>query len=445
MPRLSLPAGMAGRIALILIAAVTVEFIGNSLINLWQEKELLSAERTRRIAGQIVVAERVVADVRPDRRSRVAADLSLDGLVLNWVPATVIADSSAAHARLQQVKHRLIGMAPALAGRDIRLVLIASAKSGKRDLIGALRLADGSFVTFRVTPFLNAPPAFALVLALHLLLIAAVLGMGLLLVRTLVRPLRALAALADATGQGSQPAMVIEGPREVRRVATAFSAMQARLLNVMAEHTQALVAVSHDLRTPIQRLRLRAALLADREARDAIDRDLAELEKFVGSIVSFMRGDGAEAARLVDVAAIAMTAVDDAADAGAAITYQGPDALAATLRPLALKRALANIVDNAVAHAATIRVRLTADAAAILLTVEDDGPGIPADRRAEVLLPFRRLEPARRQDSGGAGLGLAIASKAVSALSGTLVLGDSALGGLSVTLRVPRHSEAAAE
>jgi signal transduction histidine kinase len=430
--------GMVGRIALVLVAAVALEFAGNVALLRWQERELVPEAQVARIAARLTLAERTALVSHPKHRARRLHALAGDGATLNWVPRSVITDYSGSFERLSTLRARLVHAAPALAGRELRLTLMPSAKAGERDLLGAIQLADGSYVTFRVSRYLGAPPAAGTVMALHSLLIAAVLGFALAMVHALVRPLRNLAAAADATGQGQRGAIVAEGPPEVRRVATAFAAMQARLLGAMADQTHALVAVSHDLRTPIQRLRLRAALLPDGDARDAIHEDLAEMEHFIESTLAYVRSGEEEAPRLVDVAAIVATAADDAADLGAMIDWRGPDALPAAVRPLAIKRILANLIDNARRHAARIVVTLAAAPGhRFVLTVEDDGPGIPPDRRAEALLPFRRLDDARGRCAGGAGLGLAIAAKAVEAMGGALTLSDSTLGGLAVRVELP--------
>lgn len=434
--QLQSPRTMTVRIALILVVALLLELLGNIAIAAWQERELISTEKSRRLAERLVIAERLAMDTPAERRQRIIADLRTDGLTFNWVPATVLVDSSASNRQLRALKGRLGDMTPRLAEAEMRLVTVVS-PDGKRDLIGTMRLADGSFITFRVSPYLNAPAPLALVMMLHLLLMAAVFGPALLVVRAVVRPLRDLADLADATGRGTLPAVTIGGPVEVQRVAVAFAAMQARLLSIMNDHTQALVAVSHDLRTPIQRLRLRTALLKEEEAQKTMARDLADIERFIKSVVSYMHGNAPEEARLVDVAAIAMTAVDNAANAGATITYEGPDELVAHLRPLALKRALGNLIENATQYADTVRVTLAAPGDDIILSVEDDGPGIPPADRETACLPFRRLATGHRRGGDSTGLGLAITKTAAASLSGHLLLEQSSLGGLAASIRFP--------
>ncbi|PZQ22319.1 MAG: histidine kinase [Sphingopyxis macrogoltabida] len=437
--RLRLPEAMVGRILLVLIAAILLELLGNLALQKWQERELLSDREIERIAGRLSAAEAAILTLPPRDRGDRLHDLADGDLSLNWVPRTVITDFSASFAQLQSLRARLVKAAPRLAPRALRLTLMPSAERGKRDLVGALQIADGSFITFRLSPYLGAPPDPRLVILLHLLLVAAVLSVALVMIRALVRPLSDLAAAADRTSGGRASPIATDGPAEVRRVAKAFSAMQDRLFRAMDDQTQALVAVSHDLRTPIQRLRLRTALLRDDDARDAMGEDLAEMESFIEATLSYFRSGEDEAPRLIDAAALVATVVDTAADLGDDITYRGLDELLVMGRPVTIRRILANLTDNARRHAGRIEMTLRAEGAdRFTIDIDDDGPGIPADRRDEALLPFRRLDEARARECGGAGIGLAAAHKAATSMGGSLTLRDSALGGLGVNLSLPR-------
>lgn len=434
-----LPAAMVGRILLVLVCAILLELLGNLALQRWQERELLSDPEIVQIAGRLSEAERTALANHPRDRGDRLRDLGRDDLSLNWVPRTVITDFSASFAQLQSLRGRLVQSAPSLATRELRLTLMPSPARGERDLVGALRIADGSFVTFRLSPYLGAPPDPRMIILLHLLLVAAVLGIALVMIRALVRPLSDLAQAADRTSGGRASPIAVDGPAEVRRVATAFAAMQDRLFRAMDDQTQALVAVSHDLRTPIQRLRLRAALLRDEEARDAINADLLEMDSFIEATLSYFRSGEEEAPRLIDAAALLATVADTAADLGDNIVYRGPDELLITAPPIKINRILANLIDNARRHAGRIELTLSEeDSGHVVIEVDDDGPGIPPDRRNEALLPFRRLDEARASESGGAGIGLAAAQKAATAMGGGLTLRDSPLGGLGVSLSLPR-------
>ena len=444
--RLRFPQSMVGRILPVLLCALALELLGNVALHRWQERELRSDRDIAMLADRLGRAEDIALAAPPDERGARVHALDQEQLSLNWVPRTVIADYSASFAQLAALRDRIVRFAPRLSDRELRLTLMPSssakesAAEGQRDLVGALRIGDGSYVTFRLSPYLDAPPAASTVVLLHLLLMILVFGAALAAIRALVRPLRNLAEAADRTGGGSVASIVVEGSAEVRRVATAFSAMQARLLKAMDDHTQALVALSHDLRTPIQRLRLRASLLRDGEAQAAIGADLAEMESFIESTLAYFRSGEDEAPRLIDAAALLSTIADTAADLGDDVRYRGPDSFPVMGRPVAIRRIVANLLDNARRHGGRVEVTL-AEAAGepgwFRIDIDDDGPGIAPARRDEALLPFRRLDSARGQ-GGGAGLGLSAAQKSALVMGGTLTLDDSGLGGLCVRLLLPR-------
>lgn len=439
-----LPRRMMTRLALVLVAALAIEFAGNSLLNQLQERQVASDQRIARFAEQLAAADQIAAHVEPGRRPRLMAGMAIQGVTLNWVPSTVITDSSKGHGQLARLKARIGEVVPALAGRDLRLSLLPSEDGQQRDLLGALRLVDGSFVTFRIRPFLAAAPSFTTIAVLHLVLVALVLGTALIMTWTLVRPLGDLAKVAEATGRGSQPEIPVRGPWEVQRVATAFRAMQARLLQMMDDHTQALVAVSHDLRTPIQRMRLRSGLLDDEETRHGMALDLSDMEKFITSVADFIQSGLEEEEKLVDLAALAMTIADNVSDAGFDVEYDGPDTLQIPLKPVAMKRVLANLVDNACRHAEQVRIVLRAGDF-VTLSVEDDGPGIPADHRERAFQPLQRNLARGTHCAAGVGLGLAIVKNAVGALGGKITLEDSVMGGLAAKIVFPASTRAAAD
>jgi signal transduction histidine kinase len=199
-----------------------------------------------------------------------------------------------------------------------------------------------------------------------------------LVVRWITRPLRRLAEAADRFGRDPGPVPLPEdGPCEVRHAARAFTAMQARIHRLVADRTQALAAVSHDLRTPIIRLRMRAGFLEGAEAQVRMDADLDEMEAMIAATLAYLRGEAeTEPVRTADVAAMLQTLVDDATDAGHAASYDGPAHAELACRPVALKRALANLGGNALEHGGAARVRLRAEPGGLRIAVEDDGPGI---------------------------------------------------------------------
>jgi signal transduction histidine kinase len=257
-------------------------------------------------------------------------------------------------------------------------------------------------------------------------------------VHTLGTPLRALADAADKVGHGKPVTVLERGPRDLSKVARAFNAMQARIGRLIADRTQALAAVGHDLRTPLTRMRLRIDLIPDRDAREAMEADIVEMEAMLDSVLAYLSGDSEGAPpRMIDLAALISTVVDANADLGRKVSYEGPDRLLLTLRSLPMKRALGNLIENGLKYGGRVRVRLDRDGDQARIRVEDDGPGIPEADLRQVTAPFFRLDEARRRDTGGLGLGLAIVANVVEREAGVLRLSNLAEGGLRAEILLP--------
>ncbi len=261
-------------------------------------------------------------------------------------------------------------------------------------------------------------------------------GIAALFLRNQVRAIRRLAAAAEAFGMGRDRGPIRpEGAAEVRQAAAAFNRMQARIVRFLAQRTEMLAGVSHDLRTPLTRLRLALAVLpATPDLRDDVAEmtaDVAEMERMIGGYLAFARGEGAEQAQAVDVAAMLDEVACGARRAGARVALDAPDGLEVKLRRDAVRRAVTNLVDNARRHAQHIRLAAEPHGRTVQLIVDDDGPGIPSDRRESVFRPF---ESGR---DGGTGLGLTIARDIVRAHGGDILLEDSPMGGLRARLRLP--------
>ena len=262
--------------------------------------------------------------------------------------------------------------------------------------------------------------------------------------RNQVRPIRDLARAATAFGRGRHVPFRPRGAEEVRRAGHAFLDMRARIERHIAQRTLMLSGVSHDLRTPLTRIRLAAAMLEPGPETDGIDRDAAEMERMLDAFLDFVRGGAGEEAVAVDPVAFAAEAAADARRNGEDVTCAeevepGAEGTVA-LRPSAMRRCLANLLDNARHHArhARLTTRLTRQSCEFV--VEDSGPGIPPDQRETALRPFTRVDASRNQDHGsGVGLGLAIALDIARSHGGALILGESPdLGGLSATVSLPR-------
>jgi two-component system osmolarity sensor histidine kinase EnvZ len=276
--------------------------------------------------------------------------------------------------------------------------------------------------------------------ALILFAIAAVF------MRNQVKPVRRLALAADAFGKGRDVGPIKpEGADEVRQAATAFNLMQERLRRFLAQRTEMLAGVSHDLRTPLTRMRLALTMLgtrnpAEAEEVGAIGEDIAEMERMIEGYLAFARGEGAEQAQPTDLAALLADMAERARAAGAEVSLQASDPLVLPLRADAMRRCLGNLVDNARRHAGHVWLAaervVRGGGEAVQITVDDDGPGIPPGRREEAFRPFVRLDGGRG-GSSHTGLGLTIARDIVRAHGGEIALEDSPQGGLRARIRLP--------
>jgi len=260
--------------------------------------------------------------------------------------------------------------------------------------------------------------------------------------RNQLRPIRDLAAASAAFGRGRHESFRPRGAEEVRRAGHVFLEMRARIERHIAQRTLLLSGVSHDLRTPLTRIRLAAEMMEDGpEARD-IAADAREMERMLDGFLDFVRGQAGEAAEAVDPAAFAGMVAAEAARGGATVEtrVEGDGAGSVALRPSAMRRCLANLLENAMRHGDRVRLTTRLTPATCDFVVEDDGPGIAADRREEALRPFTRIDASRNQDAGsGVGLGLAIALDVARSHGGALELDRSRdLGGLRAVLRLPR-------
>ncbi|WP_296174669.1 ATP-binding protein [uncultured Brevundimonas sp.] len=265
------------------------------------------------------------------------------------------------------------------------------------------------------------------------------LGVAVLFIRNQVRAIERLADAAEAFGRGeSVPRFKPHGAREVRAAASAFLDMRGRIQRHIDQRTALLASVSHDLRTPLTRLRLELALAPPFKRAEAMKGDLDEMEHMIDEYLAFARGEAGEAMQSISVPEMLRRAAEDARRAGAEVTVETPDELDAQLRPLAFRRALNNLAGNAAVHGEHVRLSARPlPSGGLEIAVEDDGPGIPDDMHEEAFRPFSRLDASRNQNSKGVGLGLAIARDVARGHGGDITLSRSDLGGLKASIRLP--------
>jgi signal transduction histidine kinase len=303
-----------------------------------------------------------------------------------------------------------------------------------------VRLSDGTWVWFeRGLPrgLFDWPVKMLLTLGI---LLVGVTTLSLVAVRWVVRPLADLRRAADALGKDiHRPPLPETGPVEVAETAGAFNRMQQRIGRFVEDRARMLAAVSHDLRTPITRLRLRADLLDDEELAEKIRRDLDEMQAMVEETLDFMRGtDQREATRPIDLMALLDSLIEDAGESGQGVRLEGSVERPYSGRPLALKRCVGNLLNNALRYGGEVEVSVQNSGRSVTLRIADRGPGIPPDAIEKVFEPFFRLEGSRGRDSGGAGLGLGFARNIARAHGGDLLLRNRSEGGLVAELKLPR-------
>jgi signal transduction histidine kinase len=311
---------------------------------------------------------------------------------------------------------------------------------GPRELDVRVTLPDGDIARFR-TDVPRAPPSWPLPLLFQLALVTLVLGVVLYaMARTITRPLRELAAAAEAVGRGARFAPLREtGARELREAMRAFNTMQERLYRYLDSRTRVLAAMSHDLRTPLTRLKLRVESLADEALRERFNADLDEMNRMVAGALNLFKGlNRDEPLAPLRLEELLDELRRDFADLGATVAIECVTTAPLTARRDALKRCLTNLVGNAVKYGGGADVVAGEEGEDVVIRVRDEGPGIAEDMLERVFEPFFRLEGSRNVDTGGAGLGLSIARDVAQAHGGSLVLRNRRPRGLEAELRLPR-------
>lgn len=303
----------------------------------------------------------------------------------------------------------------------------------------ALRLSDGQWLEF-AGALPNADPEWPGTAGIYVIIMAIGIGtVAIWLVGRVTAPLSAFASAADRLGKDMRAEPLPEdGPTEVVKASRAFNGMQKRLQRLVEHRTRMLAAISHDLRTPVALMRLRSELVGEPEHRAKLLQSLGDMEEMISSTLEFARETSRdEAARQIDMSALIESICDDLTDAGMRCTFEVPGPCIITARPTAMKRALTNVVENAVKYGGSAHVRLMDGARSYVITVDDEGPGIAPDELENIFLPFYRVEQSRNRGKAGAGLGLSIAQSIVHEHGGTIVAENLPERGLRLKLTLP--------
>jgi signal transduction histidine kinase len=431
---LRLPFGLLGRILAILLLTVVIEFGASTLLYERASRYSVREDEARRLAEHLVIARKLIAERPWQERPAMAEELTTDRYDVRWAPSLPPPPRLA--AELVEMRRQIVAWEPGLAETDLRLRLNSPGRSAL--VAGGLSLPDGSWLYFSTRAIGETWDLTIGRVVLALVPAIALLVLGGLLIRRTLRPLGTLAHAAGRFGTGQEIILPEAGTGEVRRVIRAFNEMQNRIHNLIADRTQALAAVGHDLRTPLSRLQLRIEAVDEPELRDALGGDVAEMEAMVASLLAYLGGEtDPETPVRTDLAVLVETIVDDFDDRGLPVRYTGPEHCEMAIRPVGLKRAIGNLIDNAIHYGGNADVSLAVEGDHVAIRVEDNGPGIPEEQIEAALTPFTRLDPARGRNTLGLGLGLAIVRGAVERESGTLRLVNRAAGGLCAEILLP--------
>jgi signal transduction histidine kinase len=463
-----LPRSLFGRLVLVLAGGLFVAQLLSAAINAAERERLVAGSFGMQPAQRIADVVKLLDALGDAERAQVVAVLRVPPLVLSLADAPRVRTDAATGWQAAMFATRLRaalgderevrvqpreGFAP-MAGMPGTVGGGASphgrmhgggpgmmgAGAGQAVLRTEVQLRDGRWAAFD-TALPAAPQAlpWRLVLSLGVLLLS-VLALSYVAVRWVVRPLQRLTEAAEGLGQDlDRPALPEDGPREVQQASRAFNTMQQRLATFIHERTRILAALSHDLKTPLTRMRLRAELLDDDDLRTRFEADLKDMESMVTQTLEFMRGlGGNEPRQPVDVMALLESLQSDQEAFARVLHIEGHPVAPFVGVASLLKRGLANLIDNAVLYGGHATVRIEDSAAQLVLHVLDEGPGVAEAELERVFEPFYRLETSRSRATGGTGLGLGIARNIARTHGGDVVLLNRAEGGLDAVMSLPR-------
>jgi len=459
-----LPRSLAGQTILVLLIGLTVSHALSMLIYSGDRIEAMSHLGGRHMAQRVANIVRLLNESPEAWRGRVSGALNHPTFRITLSPKSMVRSSDERGFQSRLIKNfveRELGDTPppavlvqhlegshdivpdSISGFETQMSksipqMLGGGSSGHAFVV-SIQLRDKSWVNF----FSNIPETGSFwsltSLASILLMVAAVILLSIWVVRRMTRPFRAFAAGAQMLGKNIEaPPLSLGGPVEVRNATLAFNEMQERLQRFVENRTHMLAAISHDLRTPITRLRLRAELVDGDEDRSKMLATLDEMEAMIASTLSFARDDAnSESTRIVDLTALLESISDDLTDMGKNVELTAPAGILYECRPTAMKRALSNLIENAAKYGGNARIRLETDEGGLAITIDDDGPGIPSEQLDRVFDPFFRLEDSRSAATGGIGLGLSIAQTIINAHGGDIKMINRPEGGLRAIAKLP--------
>ncbi len=467
-----LPSSIAGRMILVLLLVLTVSQIISSAIHYSDRADALTILGGGQIAERIATIARLIDGTEPDRRGHLIEAVSGPTLLVSLGSENTAHEGEGGdwHTQIleENLKFHLSGFAPSaikveflepekggwlvppqapvnIAANPMELVhthmrhMMGELKLGRKVRV-SVRLADSNWLNF-TTPVAEPTefwsPRFLISLAVMALTVIVV---SIWAVRRATEPLAAFGRAAERLGRDVRaPPLAERGPREVREAVRAFNGMQDRIRRFVDDRLRMVAAISHDLRTPITRVRLRAEFIEDEVQQQKMLADLEEMENMISTTLAFARDEASsEPMQDLDLLALIQRVCDDMAEAGSTVSFEGKGRIPCRGKPIALRRAFANLIDNAVKYGDSAEVSVRAQKDFVTVRIEDRGPGIASEDQEKVFEAFYRLDRSRSRETGGTGLGLTVAQNIIRGHGGAIALSNRADGGLRVEATLPR-------
>jgi len=454
-----MPRSIFGRTLLVLLLALVISQVVGLLIYSGDRRDELAKMGGRQMSGRIAAIVETLERTPSDQRHLIVMSSRGPGFNLSLTPESVVKETDKGW-RARKVRETIKDYLDLTDDESVR-VSYRSWNAGHRQaqqsglqngsdrwrrhwhgtelMTASVQLSDGNWINaaspvHRFGPYWWSRGSFSV-----FLITAALIAFSVWAMKRSTAPLALFERAAERLGRDvNAPPLPEDGPREVQSAARAFNEMQRRLRAFVRDRTQMLAAISHDLRTPITRLRLRAELIEDSEQQQKMLEDLKQMEDMIAATLAFARDeDSEEPAVSFDLVALLQAVVDDKADIGGTVTFSGPAKIVYSGRPTALRRVFQNLVDNAVAYGGQADVSLSRDGKDVTISFEDDGPGIPSSEREKVFQPFYRVENSRSRETGGVGLGLAVSRTVIRAHGGDIAMGTSPEGKFRMIVTLP--------
>lgn len=433
-----LPRSLFGRLILLMAGGLILAQLIGAAMNMAERQRMIGTTINAEFAQRVAAVYRAIDSQPALERPRLAQLLSSPRQQLNIESSPPITpeNDGAEGEFLRRVREAL--------GLTITLKPVVTPRPGVFSFDLYLKLSAGDWLRIRgqaPQEIIALPLHHFMTLGLMLLLVFVLVWLA---VRMTVRPLTDLAKAARALGDDLRsPPLPESGPLEVRAAAQAFNSMQQHIRSSIEERERFLAAVSHDLKTPVTRLRLRSEMLEDPNLRERFVHDLDEMQGMLGSALDFLHGKAVdEAIQPLDLTALLESMVDDYADLGQEVQLKTQNLCQISGRPQALRRAIGNLIDNGLKYGSTVSVEAVEDSSFLRITIDDAGPGLPENELERVFEPFYRLESSRSRETGGVGLGLAIVRQIARGHGGDVVLENRSGGGLRAILSLPLGNSA---